>query len=653
MALNIPNPAPPATNARLPLQAFRHWQAGQGHAQRQHWPAAAAAFEQATDLHADPAYGLAAAHALIKSGRAADAVQRARRLRRQHPAQLLGYTLESHALLALGRADEALACLRELPAGVAPDHAYLMSQAMALQTAARHAEAVPVFLQALALKVDDPYLHFHLGTSFKQLGLKAEAAECVRTAVTLGVGSSDLAARGLLVFLEREACRWAQADAELQPLRSTLRALPPNRPAETAPFAHAVIVGEPEEQLKVARHYAMHVAAKLRPLPKQRAQAPVGRLRLGYLSADFHNHATAQLLVQVLEQHDRGSVEVFALSAGPDDGSPLRRRVIAAVEHFVDLRGCSPMQMAQRVRELGIHILVDLKGATHDTLLPVLAARPAPLQVGWLGFPGSSGAAYIDYLIGDAVVTPLADAAHYSEKIAQMPVCYQPNDALRERPEPSSRTDWGLPEDALLLCAFHQSYKISAEVFDTWCTLLHERPDAMLWLLQWNANVQDRLCAEARARGIDAQRLLFAPLLPLQQHLSRLAHADIYLDTWPCNAHTTASEALWSGVPMVTLRGRAFAQRVAASLLHAVQLDQLVCDDVASYRGTVLALAADAPRRAALRAHLAQQAQSSPLFDGAAFARDLEALLQRMWQQVQRGGPLQHLPAQTPARARA
>ena len=543
----MPAPAQPAPNARLPLQAFRHWQAGQGHALRQRWPAAAAAFEQATDLHADPAYGLAAAHALFKAGRAADAVQRARRQRQQHPLQLLGYTLEAQALLALGRADEALRCMDALPAGIAPDQAFLMSRALALQAASRHAEAVPVFLQALALKVDHAHLHFHLGTSFKLLGMKAEAAECVRTAVTLGVGSSDLAARGLLVFLEREACRWPQADAELQPLRTALRALPAHRAAETSPFAHAVLVGDPEEQLKVARHYALHVAAKVQPLPKQRARPQPGRLRLGYLSADFHNHATAQLLVQVLEQHDRGAFEVFALSAGPDDGSPLRRRVAAAVEHFIELHGSSHAQMAQRVRELGIHILVDLKGATHDTLLPVLAARPAPLQVGWLGFPGSSGAAYIDYLIGDPVVTPLADAAHCSEKIAQMPLCYQPNDALRERPAAFAPRRLGRARRraaAVRLPSVVQDLGRSLRYLVRAAARAH---DAMLWLLQWNTNVQQRLRAEAQARGIDPERLLFAPLRPLQQHLNRLACADIYLDAWPCNAHTTASEALWVG----------------------------------------------------------------------------------------------------------
>jgi predicted O-linked N-acetylglucosamine transferase (SPINDLY family) len=646
MSLAIPTPERPPAAARSQLQAFRQWQAGQGHAQRERWGAAASAFEQATALHGDAAYGLCAAHALIKCGRTADAVQRARRMRELHPRQLLAYSLEARALMALGQASQALDCLRALPADLSPDHSYLVSMGAALQQAGLHAEAVPVLLQALSLKIDDAALHFHLGTSFKVLSMKAEAAECVRTALALGLGSSELAARGQLVFLEREACRWAEAQAELDRLRPRLRAVPPQQPIETSPFSHAVLVDDPEEQLKVARHYALHVASTLRPLPRQRPRDAGRRPRLGYLSADFHTHATSQLLVQVLEHHDRQAFEVFALSTGPDDGGALRRRVVNAVEHFEELRGLSHAHIAQRVRELGIDILVDLKGATQDTLMPVFAARPAPLQVSWLGFPGTTGAPYIDYLIGDPVVTPLAHADHFAEKIAQMPLCYQPNDARRERPQPSKRSDWGVPEDGLLLCAFHQSYKISQEAFDLWCSLLSERDDALLWLLQWNTNVQATLRDAARARGIDPQRLLFSPLVPLQQHLSRLACADLYLDAWPCNAHTTAGEALWVGVPVVTLQGQAFAQRVASSLLHAVQLDELVCHDVDGYRDTVLALAADAPRRAALRQHLAEQQRSSPLFDGAGFARDLEALLQRMWQQALRGAPPQHLAAQ-------
>ena len=277
--------------------------------------------------------------------------------------------------------------------------------------------------------------------------------------------------------------------------------------------------------------------------------------------------------------------------------------------------------------------------------MPVLAQRPAPLQVTWLGFPGSSGAPYIDYLIGDTVVTPLADAAHFSEKIAQMPHCYQPNDARRVLPAPATRASVGLADDALVLCAFHQSYKISSEVFATWCDLLQRIPGSVLWLLQWNANVQQSLTAAARERGIDTDRLVFAPVLPLEVHLARLACADLFLDAWPCNAHTTAGEALWVGVPVVTVQGRTFAQRVASSLLGTLGLDELVAADVAAYSALVVALAGDAPRRATLRAELAARRTTMPLFDGAAFARDIESLYTRMWQRAVTG----QAPATQPA----
>jgi len=656
MALELPNPAGPGSHAasgtharadaRAHAQAHRRWQAGQEHARLDNWPMAAVAFEQAASFHGDDAYALAAAHALIKADRSPDAVKRARGLRKAHPRAALAYTIEAHALIGLGRAAEAVECLRALPADVPRDNAHHVALAIALQRCQRHDEAIKSFFDALALKLDDAVSHFRLGMSFKDMGLRAEAAECVRTAVQLGVGSSDLAARAQLAFLEREACRWAEADDALAGLRAKLQALPPETPMETGPFPHAVLVDDPAEQLKVAHHYALHVQRGVRALPRRAARDHGGRLRIGYLSADFHLHATSQLMVQMLEHHDRGAFEVTLFSTGPEDNSATRQRIKASSEHFEELRGRSVEAMAQRVRECSIDILVDLKGATFDTLLPVLAQRPAPLQVTWLGFPGSSGAPFIDYFIGDEIVSPLADAANFSEQIAQLPNCYQPNDAHRALPLPSTRADWRVPDGALLLCGFHQSYKISAEVFDRWCELLHAVPGSVLWLLQWNANVQTRLTAAARERGIAPERLAFAPLLPLQEHLSRLACADIYLDAWPCNAHTTAGEALWVGVPVVTVRGATFAQRVAASLLHQVGLGELVCDRAAGYVEQVVALAGDAPRRAALRMHLAAQRSASPLFDGVAFARDIEALYQRMWARAVAGLPPEHLPAQ-------
>lgn len=643
MALALPQPSPAA--ARHP-QALRRWKTGQEHARLEQWPQAAHAYEQAQRLHDEPAYVLAAAHALIKAGRPDDAIAQTRRLRRRHPDAVLAYTLESHALLGLNRVRDAVDCLQSLPEGVAADHAHVSSLALALQRAGRHGEAIPQFLRALGLKIDDAYTHFRLGMSFKSVEMKAEAAECVRTAIVLGLGTSDLAARSLLLFLEREACRWPQAADVMAQLRAAVRAAPDATPLETGPFPHAVFVDDPLEQLKVARHYALHVAEGARPLPRRGAKAHGARLRIGYLSADFHQHATSQLMAQMLESHDRERFEVTLLSSGPDDGSALRRRIVASSEHFEHLAGQSHAEIAARIRQLGIDILVDLKGVTFDTPFAVMAHRPAPLQVSWLGFPGTSGAPYIDYIVGDRVVTPLAHAAHFSEKIAQLPGCYQPNDAQRPLPRASSRAEWGLPDGAFAMCAFHQSYKISSEVFDAWCELLHARPDAVLWLLQWNTNVQAALEREAAARGIDPARLVFAPLLPPAEHLSRLAHADVYLDAWPCNAHTTASEALWVGVPVVTLEGATFAQRVASSLLHAVGLgDELVCRDAAGYRDTVLALAADAPRRARLREHLAAQRGTSALFDGARCARDLEALFLRMWERATQGLAPEHLPA--------
>ncbi len=644
MALALPPPARPGSS-REHLRAHRRWQAGQALAAREQWPLAAREFEQASGLHADHAYALAAVHALIKSGRSAQAAERARAVRAADPSVALAYTLESHALLGLGQASAAVDCLRSMPASVPRDHEHHVSLAVSLQRSSRHDQAIRSFFDALALKMDDALSHFRLGMSFKDLGMKAEAAECVRTAVLLGLDSSDLAARGQLCFLEREACRWAQAEEAMSGLRKAVRAVPADMALETSPFVHAVLTDDPLEQLKVSRHYSLHVESLYPPLPRRAARAHDGRLRIGYLSADFHQHATSQLMAQMLECHDRGDFEVTLFSAGPRDESPMRQRLRAGSEHFEDLFGLGFQAMAGRIREIGIDILVDLKGATHDTLLPVLAQRPAPLQVTWLGFPGTTGAPYIDYLVGDRVVTPLADAAHFSEKIAQLPNCYQPNDARRALPSAATRADAGLPEEALVLCAFHQSYKISAAVFDSWCALLHELPEAVLWLLQWNTNVEAALTAAALERGIAADRLVFAPLLPLEGHLARLACADVYLDAWPCNAHTTAGEALWVGVPVVTIEGPTFAQRVASSLLRTVGLPELVCADADAYRATVAALARDPARRAALRTRLAAERHTHPLFDGARFALDIEQLYRRMWQRCLGGERPQHLPA--------
>ena len=647
MALDLPTPRhPPSSGApAAQVRAYRRWKAGQELARKDQWAGAAEAFAQASQWQADGAYGVAAVHALIRSDRSEQAIALARALHQTHPELLVAYTLESHALLSMGLNEEAVACLQSVPPSVPRDHDAWVSMAVALERCGRCEAAIQAYMQALIQKMDQPMTHYRMGMSFKELGMKAEAAECVRTALALGLGSSEVAARAQLAFLEREALRWRQADLALSELRAAIQKVPDGVALEAGAFTHAVLVDDPLEQLKVAAHYASHLQHSVRPLPKVYAKRREGRIRLGYVSSDFHQHATSQLLVQVLEAHDRERFEVTLFSSGRDDGSAMRRRVMAASEHFEDMRGNSFERIAQRVREQQIDILIDLKGATHDTTLPVFACRPAPLQVSWLGFPGTTGASYLDYLIGDRVVTPLEHAHHFKERIAQMPHCYQPNDGLRVRPQGSRRSEWGVPEDALLLCGFHQAYKITPAVFDVWCSLLRAQPRAVLWLLKWNLTVQQQLVAEAAARGIAADRLVFAPLISADDHLRRLSCADVFLDTWPCNAHTTASEALWVGVPVVTLIGQTFAQRVAASLLEAVELPQWVTHSPAEYEAQVTSLMNDAQAREGLRTHLQAQCAQSPLFDGQRFARDLEALLGRMWERKKQGLAADFLPA--------
>jgi len=288
---------------------------------------------------------------------------------------------------------------------------------------------------------------------------------------------------------------------------------------------------------------------------------------------------------------------------------------------------------------------VDLKGYTQHSRPPLFAMRAAPLQVSYLGFPGTTGADYIDYVIGDPVVTPLEHAPFYSEKIAQLPGCYQCNDGTRPIPIAPSRASQGLPDDAIVLCGFNQPYKISPQVFDVWCQILQRVPNAVLWLLMWNKDAPAALRREAQARGVDPQRIVFAANIAQEEHLNRIGCADLFLDTWPCNAHTTASDALWAGVPIVTHIGRTFASRVAGSLLQAVGVSDLVCPSVQAYEELVVGLAGDAARRSVLRGQIESARLTSPLFDGALVAKGIESLYERMWERALADLPPVHLPA--------
>jgi predicted O-linked N-acetylglucosamine transferase (SPINDLY family) len=371
------------------------------------------------------------------------------------------------------------------------------------------------------------------------------------------------------------------------------------------------------------------------------AGAPI---RIGYLSGDFQQHATALLLVEILEAHDAGAFELHGYSYGADDGLGMRERLRLAFARFTDISALDDVQAARAIHADGIDILVDLKGYTAGTRTALLTYRPAPLQVSFLGYPGTLGGSFCDYLISDRFVTPGDAAQDYSEALACMPDSYQPHGrrgAIGERP---TRASVGLPDDGLVFCCFNQPYKFTPEVFDVWCTLLEGAPGSVLWLLH-SEHAQGNLRREAMRRGVAPHRLVFAEDLPQAAHLGRLQLADIVLDTLPFNAHTTASDALWAGVPLVTCAGTTFASRVAGSLLRAVGLGELVTHTLDDYAALAATLAADAPRLRALRARLAEQRMQAPLFDVAAYAAALGSLFEQMWRRHRAGLPPQALDA--------
>ncbi|MFM2068368.1 MAG: hypothetical protein RLZZ584_3277, partial [Pseudomonadota bacterium] len=289
------------------------------------------------------------------------------------------------------------------------------------------------------------------------------------------------------------------------------------------------------------------------------------------------------------------------------------------------------------IRADQIGVLFDLKGFTMGSKMGVLARLPAPIQVAWLGYPGTSGADFIDYIVGDPVVTPIEHQPHFSEQIAQMPHCYQPNDSQRSCPPALGRAACGLPDEAFVFASFNQAYKIVPEVFAAWCRITTSRADAVLWLMVTDAPAQARLRAAAAGHGLAPERLIFAPFMQIDQHRARLPNVDLALDTFPCGGHTTASDALWAGVPVLALQGQGFASRVAASLLTTLGVPELVCHDLDSYMERAIALAGDTAALAALRQRVADARHSSPLFDGRRFARDLQALIERMVERELRG----------------
>jgi predicted O-linked N-acetylglucosamine transferase (SPINDLY family) len=626
-----------------------HLQAGLRRSRSKQWKEAGTEFERAARLApSDALIWLNLALSRTHTGQLEEAVVAAKRVLELEPANTVACRLAAECQTRLQLPKEAAKTFDALAPEAPRDQMFHREHGTALLLANRLREAVEILLKALALKVDDALVHYRLGLCFKDLDMPLESAECFRTAAQLDDGPVRMLALSPLVLQGRQACDWKDVDAETRDLLEAIDKADAQSASQIAPFTLLALEATPAQHLHLGRLRCEGLTAGFEPMPAPGPRKP-GRIRIGYLSCDFYNHATSILVVELLERRDTERFEVFLYSHSRDDGSAIGKRVRAACEHFVDVNAMSHREIAQRMRDDGIDIAIDLKGHTRDSRMELLAMRPAPVQAAFLGYPGTSGAAFLDYLVGDPIVTPIEHAADFSERIAQLPGCYQPNDLQRALPPCPPRSELGLPDDAVVMCCFNQTYKLSPAMLDLWARILALAPRAVLWMLAWNAHAQANLLRELAARGVGPERVFFAPKIPVAGHLARLRAADLFLDTWPCNAHTTASEALWAGVPVLTVPGPTFASRVAASLVTACGLPDLACTDADHYVGMAAALANETTTLAALKEHLDTHRASLPLFDSERFTRDYEALLARMHERHLAGLAPDHLLANSSA----
>ena len=492
-----------------------------------------------------------------------------------------------------------------------------------LQAQGKLLEAVACYGRALELKPDFAEACFNRGKALQDLEKLDEAVACYRRALELQ--PDFVAALFPLVHNLQHICHWQGLNALSQRLIDIVNgAVDGNRAFTAEPFSFFAlpIVTTAAQQLRCAQLAVSSLPKVSGPMRRLVRKA---KITIGYLSADFRAHATAWLVAELFEKHDRDRFAVFGYSYGPNDHGSMRARLESAFDRFVDLKDTTFAQAAERIAADEVDILVDLKGYTKDARTDILALRPAPIQVNYLGYPATMGAPFIDYILVDDFIVPASQQPFFTERLVHLPGCYQVNDSQREIAAHSpSRAECGLPEQGFVFCSFNNTYKITAEMFDVWMRLLQAVPGSVMWLLAGNRFAPANLCREAQARGIAAERLVFADRLPLPEHLARHRLADLFLDAFPVNAHTTASDALWAGCPLLTLAGETFVSRVAGSLLRALGLPELITTSLEEYQAMALRLARNADVLAGLRARLQLNRQTSPLFDARQFARNVE-----------------------------
>jgi len=517
------------------------------------------------------------------------------------------------------------------------------NRGVALADCKHYQAAIASYEQALALEPD--YTEAYKNRASALLELKQYQAAIASYDRAIALQPDIDFVHGTRLLARMQICDWENVDIELAELNARID----RNEVASVPFDVLALSGSATLQKKAAQIWVQHCHPQNPALPPIEKHRRRERIRLGYFSADFREHATLHLMAGLFETHDRSRFELSVFSFGPPSQEPIRTRLEAACEDFIDVRQKSDREIALLGRERHIDIAIDLKGFTQDNRAGIFALRAAPLQVSYLGYPGTMGAPYIDYLIADRTVIPESSLPDFSEKIVTLPYSYQVNDAKRAISDRAfSREDCGLPRTAFVFCCFNNCYKITPAVFAIWMRILSQVEGSVLWLLEDNPTASDNLRREAVRAGVNAERVVFAARLAAPEHLARHRLADLFLDTLPCNAHTTASDALWAGLPVLTCLGSAFAARVAASLLNTIGLPELIISTLEQYQQLAVALAGDAQRLAHIRQRLAEHRLTSPLFDTRLFTTHLEAAYSRIYERYQADLPAEHIAVAAP-----
>jgi len=540
----------------------------------------------------------------------------------------------------LGNFIQAEACFEEALQFNSLDAAILYNLGNAQRELGKPAEAARQYAKAIQLAPDDADIYNNLGNVQRESGQLDLAIASYRQALTLNPKLYH--AKVHLVHQKQHICDWNGLENDIAEIRSWVNTIPE---AQISPFAFLAMPSTTAtEQKRCADNWVNNRYKSLIEYGRQLnfthpAKPEQQRIKIGYMSADFRLHPLAFLISELLELHDRSRFEIIGFSYGADDRTDARKRIEQAFDAFHDIRRLSEIDAAKKIHDCGIDILVDLTGFTQNSRCGIIALRPAAVSVSWLGFPGTMGSIHqadsdsrplFDYLLTDHYITPPEAAGDYAERLAALPYSYQPNDRKRPVDKIPSRADCALPDDAFVFCCFNQTFKITADFFNIWMRLLNAVPNSVLWLLDCNRWAKQNLIEQAELQGIAAERLIFAPRVAIAEHLARHIHADLFLDTLPYNAHTTCSDALWMGLPVLTCTGESFASRVAGSLLKAAGLDELITGTLADYETKALYLARNPQILESMQQKLVAEKMTSALFDTPRFASALETIYENM-----------------------